>query len=209
MSLATQLALGVLALDVVLELELMLEELEAVLEVLEATLEELVLEELEMTLGELEATLEELDETLEELDETLEELDETLEELYVTLEELYVTLEELDAMLEELVLTLDELAVTLDELEATLDELEALEELDATGVDSEEELPEKELLLRVVDTADDLRSIMVSINYLHRKSVTLTRLGLANWCSRHRSLQSIYRPRNLHCHQQQVLACRV
>jgi chromosome segregation ATPase len=181
MSLATQLALGVLALDVVLELELMLEELEAVLEVLEATLEELVLEELEMTLGELEATLEELDETLEEL----------------------------DAMLEELVLTLDELAVTLDELEATLDELEALEELDATGVDSEEELPEKELLLRVVDTADDLRSIMVSINYLHRKSVTLTRLGLANWCSRHRSLQSIYRPRNLHCHQQQVLACRV
>jgi chromosome segregation ATPase len=202
MSLATQLALGVLALDVVLELELMLEELEAVLEVLEATLEELVLEELELTLGELEATLEELDETLEELDETLEELD-------VTLEELDVTLEELDAMLEELVLTLDELAVTLDELEATLDELEALEELDATGVDSEEELPEKELLLRVVDTADDLRSIMVSINYLHRKSVTLTRLGLANWCSRHRSLQSIYRPRNLHCHQQQVLACRV
>jgi chromosome segregation ATPase len=202
MSLATQLALGVLALDVVLELELMLEELEAVLEVLEATLEKLVLEELELTLGELEATLEELDETLEELDETLEELD-------VTLEELDVTLEELDAMLEELVLTLDELAVTLDELEATLDELEALEELDATGVDSEEELPEKELLLRVVDTADDLRSIMVSINYLHRKSVTLTRLGLANWCSRHRSLQSIYRPRNLHCHQQQVLACRV
>jgi DNA repair exonuclease SbcCD ATPase subunit len=168
MSLATQLALGILALDVVLELEVMLEELEAVLEVLEATLEELV-----VTVDELEATLDEL--------EALEELD--------------VTLEELEA--------------TLDELEATLDELEALEELDATGVGSEEELPEEELLLRVVEPVDDLRRLIVSIDYLHRKSVTLTRLGLANWCSRHRSLQSIYRPLNLRYHQQQVLACRV